>query len=278
MNRITRQVRAAWIKIERIDDGDASWFNAHQSRDYHIRARNSTHSALPHAAGTPDEADLMDVGYVLIRNLGFTRPDVGGLAYTLGCFGIAAGIMPRDDDRMLAVVYATLLNRHPKLAARWRDIVPEPIDRDWFAQNPQRRYRLRPACASDSADGSLPECEHVIVHDIEPGRGVRVRVAVFGMLPADDDAALAIRFVEDDFGWFVTHLGRRHRIRRPYPHEQTTLHFTPDPAYLLVRLVGKRRVIALALGGGSGPPPDDEQVLAALFDLYLENRPTLADA
>jgi hypothetical protein len=189
MSRLkAREVRAAWTKTEHADDGDGKWFSAHQSQDFHIRYR--------------DAAEYADIEYVLIRKLALSPADGGGLAYCLGYFGIAGGIMPRDEEQLLAAVYDVLLSRHPKLAARWRDVVPQPNDRDWFAQNPQRRYRLRPACAIDSIDGSLALCEHVIIYDVEPGQGVRVRAGVMGAPPPDNDAALAIRFGADDRLWF----------------------------------------------------------------------------
>jgi hypothetical protein len=57
MRQITRQLRAAWIKIERTDDGDAAWFSSHQSRDFLIRYRDAA-----------EYADI-DIDYVLIRKL-----------------------------------------------------------------------------------------------------------------------------------------------------------------------------------------------------------------
>ena len=60
-------------------------------------------------------------------------------------------------------------------------------DRDWFAANPKRRYRLRPVWRGEYS----PSSTHVLVEQTEDGAHVRTPIWFGnGPLPADDDYEL----------------------------------------------------------------------------------------
>lgn len=68
-------------------------------------------------------------------------------------------------------------------------------DRDWFASNPDRQYRLRPITEAERVILQAPRATHTLVHQVRPGFRLRRPVLIAGTIP-DVDAVLERFFRE----------------------------------------------------------------------------------